>query len=249
MINAIIIVDAVPAATLLEKMVEDSGKPVRIVDKCRNLPDGVLAIRKHKPQLVFLDIELPSYPGTEILRFFENEAVDFQIIFTTAYQDYAIRAFEMSAADYLLKPVDPDKLGLAIDKVATRMHHRMQDGIDILSSNLSPDGKKRLVVPVSNGFEVLHLPDIHFFRADGSYTEIHGPQTKPLVVAKNLKYFEYLLDNHPAFVRSHRSYLVNIDHVQRMIRRDGAMLLVVHKAELTVSEDKVQVLMDQLKRS
>jgi two-component system LytT family response regulator len=247
MIKAIIIEDEAPAANLLESLVAHTGKDVTILEKCHDLPDGVRSIRTHKPDLVFLDIELPVYSGTDLLQFFNPDEINFQIIFTTAYQDYAVRAFEMSAVDYLLKPIHLEKLQLAIEKAEKRLCRQTHRQLTVLESNMKPEGRTKIVVPVATGYEVLNLGDILFFQAEGSYTEIHYIQAKPIMASKNLKHFEFILEGHPAFIRIHRSYLVNARHIQRILRKDGGVMAVIHKQEFPVSDEKVNTLIEVLK--
>src|SRR6202050_98925 len=117
MFKDIIIEHELNPANLLEGMLLDLYPSMEIMDKCKDLPSGVKSIRKHKPEVVFLDIELPVYSGIQLLDFFDQKEIDYQIIFTTAYNQYAINAFEMSATDYLLKPIQEDKLRTAVEKV------------------------------------------------------------------------------------------------------------------------------------
>jgi two-component system LytT family response regulator len=248
MLRTIIIEDEPQAARLLESMLRDAARPAEILDICRDLPSGVDAIRKHKPDLVFLDIELPMHRGIDILDFLKPEEIGFQIVFTTAYQDYALKAFEMSATDYLLKPIDETKLGLAVEKAFRMKDIRLSERLQALEANLRKNDMQRLVLPVTNGYEVVQLDRILFMRADGSYTEIHTTDTKPLVISKNLKYFEQVLAGNPTFLRTHRSYMVNIRYVKRVTRTDGGQVEMSNHAALPVSEKRIQVITDALRR-
>jgi two-component system LytT family response regulator len=115
--KAIIIEDEENAAILLEEMLAEIDPGIKVMEKCRDLPSGVRSIKKHDPFVVFLDIELPVYSGIQILDFFEPDEINFRIVFTTAYSNYAVRAFEMCAIDYLLKPIQESQLKNAIAKL------------------------------------------------------------------------------------------------------------------------------------
>jgi two-component system LytT family response regulator len=229
-------------------MLRDAARPVDILDICRNLPSGVDAIRKHQPDLVFLDIELPMHRGIDILDFIKPEEICFQIVFTTAYQDYALKAFELSATDYLLKPIEESKLSQAVDKAYRMKDVQLSERLKVLEANLRKNDLQRLVLPVTNGYEVVQVDNILYMRADGSYTEIHTTDTKPMVISKNLKYFEQVLAGNPAFLRTHRSYLVNIRCVKRVTRTDGGQVHMHNGAELPVSEDRIQAITEALRR-
>jgi two-component system LytT family response regulator len=136
MFKTVIIEDETPAANLLEKMLEELELPIEVVEKCSDLPEGVRAIRKHQPNLVFLDIELPVYSGIQLLDFFNPEEINFNIIFTTAFNEFALKAFEMSAADYLLKPLQHEKLRASLEKLVAKQTMVATPFLPILKENL-----------------------------------------------------------------------------------------------------------------
>jgi two-component system LytT family response regulator len=163
MLNAIIIEDEHHAATLLEAMIRDSNLNIQVLDKCTDLPSGVKRIKKSKPDIVFLDIELPVYSGIELLNFFDPDEINFHIIFTTASNEYAMRAFEMSAIDYLMKPIQEEKLRAAIEKIIRKPVMKEPENLAILKNNLHPAVNKKMVVPVANGYEIINLDEINYF--------------------------------------------------------------------------------------
>jgi two-component system LytT family response regulator len=249
MLKAIIIEDEPHAADLLQNMLLDIEPALTILDKCRDLPSGVKSIKRHLPDIVFLDIELPVYSGLQLLDFFNPEELQFHLIFTTASNDYAVRAFEMSAIDYLMKPLREEKLRLALEKVLRSQPAPKPDRFPVLKQNMEPNGNKRIVVPVANGFEILPVKDICHLKAEGSYVNIFLVAGGSLLVSKNLKYFEFVLAGNRNFVRIHRSFIVNLHFVKKLIRRDGAFLVLESKLELPVTEDKIDTILDLLQNS
>ena len=248
MLKIIIIEDEPAAADLLEEMLKDIEPRVEVIDKCPDLPSGVKSIKRHCPDIVFLDIELPVYSGLQLLDFFNPEEITFQIIFTTAYDEYALKAFEMSAVDYLLKPLQEEKLSAAIKRVYMKLAPPTLELIPALKENLQVNNNKKIVVPVSSGFDILNLWDICYFKAEGSYTNIFFEDNSTLLVSKNLKHFEFILSGVNHFVRIHRSYIANINYVKKIIRKEGGILMLENKSELPVAEDKIDRIIDLLHR-
>ena len=248
MLKTIIIEDEPAAAHLLEEMLKDIETKVEVIEKCSNLPAGVKSIKKHSPDIVFLDIELPVYSGLQLLEFFNPEEITFQIIFTTAYNEYAMKAFEMSAVDYLLKPLQEEKLNAAVKRVDMKQAPLSVELLPALKENLQPNNYKKIVVPVASGFDIINLADICYFKAEGSYTNIFFCDTTSLLVSKNLKHFEFILSGITHFIRIHRSYIVNINYIKKIIRKEGGILLLENKSELPVAEDKMDSIIDLLQR-
>ena len=243
MIKAIIIEDETRAADMLQIMLQKNQPDVQVMDKCNDLPSGVRSIHKHQPDIVFLDIEMPGYSGLQLLEFFNEEEVQFSIIFTTAFNDYAIRAFELSAIDYILKPIQIDKLNAAIDKYKRRQQKDMVQAqkLLLLKQNLSGNAR-RIVVPVSSGVEVVKLEEVVYLQADGSYTRLHLHNGQQMLISKNLRYFEELIGNDPCFYRNHRSYMVNTQFVKRVLKSDGGMIVLTDGQQLPVTSDKTDEL-------
>jgi two-component system LytT family response regulator len=248
MLRTIIIEDEPAAANLLSEMLKDIAPEVSVVEMCPDLPSGVKSIKRHAPDIVFLDIELPVYSGIQLLEFFNPEEINFQVIFTTAYNEYAMKAFEMSAVDYLLKPLQEEKLHAAVKKVYQKQAPASVTLLPALKENLQPNHHKKIVVPVATGFDILNLGDICYFKAEGSYTNIFFADNSSLLVSKNLKHFEFILSGINHFVRIHRSYIANVDYVIKIMRKDGGILLLENKAELPVAEDRMDRIIDSLQK-
>ncbi len=248
MLKTIIIEDEPAAANLLEEMLKDIEPEVEVIEKCSDLPSGVKSIKRHSPDVVFLDIELPVYSGIQLLDFFNPEEITFQVIFTTAYNDYAMKAFEMSAVDYLMKPLEEEKLSAAVKKVSAKQAPTSSELLPALKQNLQSNNFRKIVVPVTSGFDILNLNDICYFKAEGSYTNIFFADNSNLLVSKNLKHFEFVLSGINHFVRIHRSYIANINYVKKVIRKEGGMLVLENKSELPVGEDKIDRIIQSLQK-
>lgn len=244
MIKAIIIDDEARARTLLRKMLTEYCTDIEVAADCEDLPNGVKAIRKLKPDLVFLDIEMPGHSGLELLDFFDENEINFSIIFITAYNNYAIKAFKLSAVDYLLKPVEPNDLENAVERFR-RKNTRDKNSIATLKENLKEDGLDKIAVPDSNSIKFLQLDDILYFKADNTYTEIFFADNNKLVISRTLKNMEDTLSGTPQFFRCHKSYIVNMKYLTDYVKSDGGYLVIKGKHQVPVSPDKVQDLLSQ----
>ena len=236
--KAIIVDDEVRARVLLSQMLDTFCPNVEVIDTCEDLVSGVKSIYKNQPNLVFLDIEMPRNNGLEILDFFKDDEVNFNIIFTTAYDKYAVDAFKMSALDYLLKPIDPEELERAVEKCGKKIS--LEAGLSVLRKNLGHLPSKRIAVPLGNGFRFVEHEDIQYLKADNSYTEIHLSDGSKLVVSRTLKKFEDVLMVNTDFFRTHKSYIVNLLHVAEYVKSDGGYLLMRNKETVSLSPDKAQ---------
>lgn len=245
MIKAIIIDDETRARSLLTKMLKEYCTDMEVVADCEDLPNGVKAIRKHKPDLVFLDIEMPGHSGLELLDFFDENEINFSIIFITAYNSYAIQAFKLSAVDYLLKPVEPGDLENAVERYKRR-NTRDKNNIVTLKENLKEDGLDKIAVPDSNSIKFLKLDDILFFKADNTYTEIFFLDNNKLVISRTLKNIEDTLAGSSQFFRCHKSYIVNMKYLTDYVKSDGGYLVIRGNHSIPVSPDKVQDLLNQV---
>lgn len=210
-IRAIIIDDEESARDVLENLLKRFCPNVQVIDKCGSLPQGVDSIKSQQPDLVFLDIEMPNYAGYEIVNFFNS--INFNIIFVTAYEQYAVKAFELSAIDYLLKPVDINRLRGAIEKVETQQNLLDQaERFKVLSTTLEHKSIKNIVVTDKKLQHIIPVETIIAIEAQESYCILHCTDKK-LIASKNLKHFETLLEELPAFFRTHKSWLINTNHL------------------------------------
>lgn len=211
--TAILIDDERSARNILGKLLSSHCPEIVILDSCKNLEEGVLSIKKNKPDLVFLDIEMPNYAGYEIGTFFDK--IDFEIIFVTAYDSYAIKAFEMSALDYLLKPIDIERLKFAVQKfVSEKEKSDASINYQVLLESLSEDKQQKIVVQVKGGQKAIALKDIVAFEASSAYCTIHTINEGAFLYSKHLKHFEDLLSDEKCFIRTHKSWIINLDFMQ-----------------------------------
>jgi len=237
-IKAIIIDDEERARRVLSGMLEEFCDDVEIVGSSENVPQGVLEINRKKPDVVFLDIEMPDYSGFELLEFFKD--IDFEIIFVTAYNKYALRAFEVSAIDYILKPVRIDQLEIAVKKVTEKLHlTTMHNRIETLKSNLQSEEIKKIAVPVSDGLLFIKVNEISHINADGSYAQLYLIDGSNMLVSKKLKYFEDLLSNQHNFFRVHRSHLINLNFIKKYNRHESEVLLENNQSVKIARDNKV----------
>lgn len=241
--KAIIIDDEEMARALLAGMVATYCPNVEVISTCEDLTSGVKAIRKLKPNIVFLDIEMPGHSGLELLDFFDPSEFDFSIIFVTAYNNYAIQAFKLSAVDYLLKPIESEDLVNAVN-----LHERNQSKhtIATLKQNLQGNKPKKIGISGVSSVVFVDLDEILFFQAEGAYTKVFLKDGKFILASKSLKYFENTLIENIEFYRCHKSYIVNINYISEYVKSDGGYLKV-NKHEIGLSPDKVSILLERMR--
>lgn len=242
MYKAIIIDDEGMARTLLKGMINEYCENIDVVDLCKDLPCGVKSIRKYKPDIVFLDIEMPGHSGLELLDFFDENEVDFSIIFVTAYNRYAIQAFKLSAVDYLLKPIESQDL---IDAVSLFQKQKNKKQYNVLKENLTSPHKKIGLNNISS-ISFVELDSVLFFQADGSYTKVILKDGKTIVTSKSLKHFENMLIDNDMFYRCHKSFIVNTTHISEYVKSDGGYLKI-GSHNIGISIDKVSILLEKLR--
>lgn len=242
--KAIIIDDEARARTLLQRMLAEYCADVEVIADCGDLPSGVKAIRKMKPDVVFLDIEMPGYSGLELLDFFDENEITFSLIFVTAYNKYAIKAFKLSAVDYLLKPVEPSDLEQAMERLKKRTHKEKNGNISVLRENLKEDGLDKIAVPDANSIRFLKLDEILYFKADNTYTDIFFEDGSKLTISRTLKNIEDTLAGTPHFFRCHKSYIINTRFMTDYVKSDGGYLVIKSKHIIPLSPDKVHDLLN-----
>lgn len=238
MINVVIIDDEERARKSLQALLNSYCPDVNVIAQCENVPEGVLAINKHKPELVFLDIEMPEYNGFELLDFFRE--VDFEIVFVTAYSEYAVKAFEVSAVDYLLKPVDIEALQASVEKFRKkRTVVAMQQKLDLLKDVFKNGEVSKIALPMNDGLLFIEISEIILLDADGAYTNVILKNGSRILVSKKLKFFEDILINRPAFFRTHRSHLININFLRKYTRGESTIQLD-NNITVSLSRDRKQ---------
>jgi len=240
--KAIIIDDEKRARVSLSLLLQEYCSDVEIVAECENLPEGVKAIRKHNPDLVLLDIEMPGHSGLELLDFFDEDDIKFSIIFTTAYNEYAIQAFKLSAVDYMLKPIIPEELVNAI----SRLQKQKSAQFKALAENIQNDSLKKIAIPSGNTLILLEVFDIVYIKGEGAYSEIFMKDQTKHLVSRNLKNFEDVLCHDKRFIRIHRSYIINFEEAISYNKSDNGWLNLKNKISVPVSPDKVNLITDNI---
>lgn len=222
-IKAILVDDEESARDVLQNLLLRFCPEVQLVAKCENLSQAVKFIEAEQPDLVFLDIEMPNYAGYEIVNFFQE--INFEIIFITAYDQYAIRAFEIAAIDYLLKPIDIDRLKSAISRVLAHRNAELQSHrMSLLSSTLQSNQLKNIVITDKGLQQIIPIESIIAIEAQESYCCINTSNQK-YVASKNLKHFETILESLPQFIRVHKSWMINTKFILNYSKSDFTIKL------------------------
>lgn len=238
--KAIIIDDEKRARISLSLLLQEYCPDVKIVAECESLPEGVKAIRRNNPDLVLLDIEMPGHSGLELLDFFDEDDINFSIIFTTAYNEYAIQAFKLSALDYLLKPIIPKELMRAV----SRLERQKSVQFRALAENIQNESLKKIAIPSGNTLILLEISDIVYIKGEGSYSEIIMRDKKKHLVSRNLKNFEEALLN-KNFIRAHKSYIVNFEEASSYNKSENCLTLK-NGTYVPVSPDKINLIMEHI---
>jgi len=237
--KAVIIDDEPKARRLLEVLLIENFSQFSELFLAQDLIEGVELIKKHEPQLVFLDIEMPEYSGIELFNFIDPKKHRFELIFTTAYNNYAIKAFELSAVDYLLKPLQINKLKEAVEKAIVNLdNYQISLKLDALHKSLKSVNFKKIALPVTQGIKFVNFEDIILFKADGMYTRVALEQSPEILISKPLKHFVNLLDHIPIFYKPHRSYLINLTYIKEYIKKEGGYIVMENDETVSISNDK-----------
>lgn len=234
-IKAIIVDDEENARLILKNFVSEYCPSVVIIAEADDVKSAVKLINKNEIDLVFLDIEMPNENGFALFDYFNKPTFD--TIFCTAYSEFAIKAFEVSATDYLLKPIGLTKLKEAIEKVEAKRLIKNTSNIEVLKENLYQKEIKKIGILIGDGIVFMDLNDILYFEADGSYTTIHHKNGSDLTV-KKIKHFEDLLSSDKRFFRIHRSYLINVSLIKKYSKKEGLTVTYDDRTLLPISREK-----------
>lgn len=237
--KAIIVDDEADGIRTLQKMLERHCPQVEIVATSSNAITAKQQIEELNPDVIFLDIQMPGKTGLDLVA--EMPAKEFEVIFVTAHNEYMLQALQYSAADYLLKPVDEDRLIEAVHRVEKRLEEgKEEDRAKALLHNLGNAGnpsEMRLCLPTLKGFIVLKLDDILYCEAERSYTIFHLDGKKTVTVSKPLLEYDNMLKD-TFFLRVHKSFLINMHHVKEYQRGEGGLVIMSNDAEIEVSRRK-----------
>lgn len=240
-LKALIIDDEHKARRVLRILLEENCPEVEIVGEAEDLPGGVLKIRALDPDIVFLDIEMPGYSGTQLLDFIPPEDIHFQLVFTTAYHEFALKAFEMNAIDYLLKPLQPEQLVRAVKK-AKELRGSSLIGLRLteLARSLKGEAFTKIGLPLSDGPLFVEISDLILLKAERMYTRVFTKSEGEVLVSKPLKYFNERLEGAEGFYQPHRSFLINLAHLKRYSTQDGGYIVMDNGEIANISKEKRQ---------
>ncbi|MEP6845590.1 MAG: LytTR family DNA-binding domain-containing protein [Panacibacter sp.] len=245
MIKSIIIDDEQHCIDALVADIAKNCINVEVVATCASAKEGIMAIKKHKPRLIFLDVEMPWMNGFEMLEMLEH--IDFCIIFTTAYDKFAAKAFRISAVDYLLKPVDAVDLKAAVLKAEEKI--LSSAGVvniqNLLHNIKQPAQQQKIALPNREGYEFTQVNSILYCTAEGAYTKVHLTEKRPLLISRTLGDIEEILPPE-IFIRIHHSTIVNLNAVTHYLRTDGGYVVMNTNEKLMVSKARKDALLQRL---
>ena len=247
-IRAILVDDEPRGLNSLHKLLDYNCPEVEVLARCGDADSAKQSIDKYNPDLVFLDIAMPGKSGIDLL--YEYDLVPFEVIFVTAHGDYTIQAMHLSAVDYLLKPVDDDLLIGAVKRAGLRITKKVQKpGIETLLHNLQPSlakEKMKLCIPSMKGFQVVEIANIIYCEASSNYTYFHFTDRADICASKPIHEYESLLEDSD-FIRVHKTFLVNIAHIQEYLKGEGGSVLVTGGKTVEVSRRRKELLLKRIK--
>jgi two-component system LytT family response regulator len=237
MLKSIIVDDEAKSGESLRILIEDFCDDVKVCAICQTVDDGIAAIKEHKPDVVLLDIQMQRETGFDLLE--RLGEFPFEVIFTTAHSEYAIKAFRFSAIDYLLKPIDVEELKASLAKVKKKVGQNITARLQHLMRNLKETSTEnyKLALPTSDGLFFIKVSSIVYCEASSNYTEIYTDDGKKHIVSRTLKEYDEMLTE-LNFYRIHNSYLINLNAVQKYIRGDGGSVVMANGRSLDVSKRK-----------
>jgi two-component system LytT family response regulator len=250
MIQALLVDDEQNSRETLKGKLELFCPEVEVIGEAGSVAEAQEALQKHKPQLLFLDIELGGESGFDLLEALSAQTTESpSVVFITAHDEFAIRAIKFSALDYLLKPIDPEELVKAVRKAEEEKGMPAKaSSFDVLVENIrkAAGSPKKVVVPTSDGMHVIKISEIVRLESSSNYTTFYLANHKPLLASKTLKEFDSLLNGY-SFNRIHKSHLVNMNYVKRYVQTDGGYLILEDDSHVPVANRKKEHLLNILK--
>ena len=247
MIRCILIDDESNSLEMMEWLLQTYCPQVKIEALCDGAEKGLAAIEKYKPEVVFLDIEMPHMNGFDLLEKYGK--LDFDVVFCTAYDQFAIRAFKYSALNYLLKPVDPEDLKDTIRRIEEKQAIPSREQIDLLLQNLRYPARptvQRIALTTTDGMIFVSTQDILYCEAESNYTTV-VLNSRKVVISKTLKEIDEALSG-TDFYRIHNSYLVNLNQIQKFVRGDGGYVVMNDGKSVSISRSRRQEFMELFSR-
>ena len=234
--KALIIDDENRTRDLIAKMINSFGLDIEAIPAAESVESGIKAIEEHHPDIVFLDIKLPDGTCFDLLKAIPNK--NFEVIFITAHEEFAIKAIKFSALDYILKPVDPEELKAAVMRALDALGSKKEESqFEALHLNIQPNQKRRLVLKTQESVHIVELDHIIRCEADRNYTSFYLTEGKKILVSKTLKDYETLLSSHN-FLRVQQSHLINLDFVSRYDKGNGGSVVMKDGSEVPLSPAK-----------
>jgi two-component system LytT family response regulator len=245
MITSIIVDDEPYCCEALELKIQKYCPGLVIKAICNSGSEALMAVSQHNPALVFLDIEMPFMNGFEFL---ENlSVINFELIFTSSYDQYAIKAFRFSALDYLLKPIDREELIQAVAKISARRQSPSEGQLELLLQQYhNPKGSlKKVALPTMEGLQMVEVDTIISCSSESNYTYIYLKNNKKITVSRTMKDIEELLVDY-SFLRVHKSFIVNLNEVEKYVRGEGGYLIMSDGSTIDVSRTRKETLLSKL---
>lgn len=250
MITAILIDDDTNLRQGMKTLLSRYSPAIHIIGEADSLETGIALLLEEQPQVVFLDIHLGDGTGFDLLEEINKRGkLNFQIVFITAHEQYAIKAFRFSALDFLLKPVDPEELEKVIEKIKNVLGKSESVAhIDLLLENIRKkvDNFKRIALSTADGIHLFEISDIIRCESEDNYTKFYIKNSKPILISKTLKEYEDLLMEH-GFERIHQSHLINLAYLKSYIKKDGGYVVMADNSNLPISQRKKDRLQEILK--
>lgn len=250
MLKALIIDDEENSRAALKGKLELFCPDINPIAEAGNIEAGISEVVTGKPDVMFLDVKLAGETGFELLEKIRTDDITWngEVIFTTAHDEYALKAIKFSALDYLLKPIDPEELVKAVRKVQQKNMMEPSAGISVLLDNFrsATESPKKIVIPSSDGMHIIKVSDILRCESSSNYTQFVLRQGKNLLASKTLKEFDNMLCDHN-FERIHKSHLVNMNYVKRYVQSDGGYVIMEDDSRIPVANRKKEHLMTLLK--
>jgi len=245
MIKAIIVDDEPYCISVLFTLLQKYCPEVELLASCSSGAEALKAIQNLQPDLVFLDVEMPRMNGFEMLE--QLPSVDFHLVFTTSYDQYALKAIRFSAIDYLLKPIDREELQKAVQKVKQHFQRPMTQQLEILLQKIAQPSPaiSKVALPTMDGLQMVSVNSIISCESDSNYTIVLLKDKQKLVVSRTLKDIEEMLEDH-SFARVHHSHLVNLNEIEKYMKGEGGYLIMSDGSSIDVSRSKKETLLKKL---